>query len=141
MLVQSLRSICLLLIALAFYPLTAGAEEEAADGEAPLAEVHYVPLKPAFVTNYQAAKLRYFKADVTVKVRGTTTAEAIDRHLPYIRHNLVMLFSSQSGDALNSIEGKHKLQEDAMNQVIAVLNEENEASDVEDILFTSFIVE
>ncbi|MDX1693982.1 MAG: flagellar basal body-associated FliL family protein [Ketobacteraceae bacterium] len=122
-------------------PPLALAEEETAEGEAPLEEIQYVPLKPAFITNYQADKLRYFKTDVTVKVRGNATAQAISRHLPYIRHNLVMLFSSQSGETLNSTEGKQKLQEDAATQVIAVLNEENETSQVEGILFTSFIVE
>ncbi|MCG8316621.1 MAG: flagellar basal body-associated FliL family protein [Pseudomonadales bacterium] len=118
-------------------PLIAQAEEE----EAAEPEIQYVPLKPAFVTNYMAHKLRYFKADVTVKVRGAATAEAIDRHQPYIRHNLVMLFSAQDQNSLNSKEGKQKLQEDALNEVVSVLNEENEPTDVEGILFTSFIVE
>lgn len=121
----------------------AHAEDEEAEGDegAPAADVQYVPLKPSFITNYQDNRLRYFKTDVTVIARGNATAEAISRHLPHIRHNLVMLFSSQSAEALNSLEGKQKLQEDAASQVAAVLNEENESSDVAGILFTSFIVE
>lgn len=132
-----------LLLLLGFLSPLAVAEEEAegGEGEEVLEEIQYVPLKPAFVTNYQAARLRYFKTDVTVKVRGASTAEAIARHRPYIRHNLVMLFSSQTGEALNSVEGKQKLQEDALNQVVAVLSEQDESTDVEGILFTSFIVE
>lgn len=121
-------------------PLGVQAEEEEGEG-GPAAEVIYVPLKPAFVTNYKANKLRYFKTEVSIQVRGSATAEAIDRHKLYIRHNLVMLFSSQDQTTLNSNEGKQKLQEDALNQVVAVLNEESEPSDVEGILFTSFIVE
>ena len=135
---------CGLAFLMALIPPLAQAEDEeaeATEGEAPKEEVQYVPLKPSFITNYQANKLRYFKTDVTVIDRGNATADAIGRHLPYIRHNLVMLFSAQNAEALNSTEGKQKLQEDAANQVISVLNEENESSDVEGILFTSFIVE
>lgn len=115
------------------------AEDE--DGEDVKAETHYIPLKPSFVTNYQARKLRYFKTDVSIVATSSATVEAIQRHQLYIRHNLVMLFSSQDETTLNSQEGKQKLQEDALNQVVSVLNEENEPSDVSSILFTSFIVE
>ena len=141
-----LRSLLLstaLIVPALLLPPAALAEDEPTEGGegAPAADVQYVPLKPSFITNYQDNKLRYFKTDVTVIAHGAATAEAITRHLPYIRHNLVMLFSSQSAEALNSLEGKQKLQEDAANQVAAVLAEENESSDVAGILFTSFIVE
>lgn len=140
----SLRYLALALVLMcSLFPLASSAEEEAgAEGEEDAKpEIQYVPLKPSFVTNYQANKLGYFKTDVTIITLGPETADAITRHLPYIRHNLVMLFSAQNDEALSSLEGKQKLQEDAVNQVIAVLNEENESSDVEGVLFTSFIVE
>lgn len=141
----SLRSLMLAMAlaasSLLFSQATLAEEDAPAEGEEMKQEVQYVPLKPSFVTNYQANKLGYFKTDVTVITRGNATADAISRHLPYIRHNLVMLFSAQNSEALNSFEGKQKLQEDATNQVIAVLNEESESSDVEGVLFTSFIVE
>jgi len=103
--------------------------------------VQYVPLKPAIVTNYQSKKLSYIKAEITLQVTGNATAEAIDRHLPYIRHNLVMLFSRQEEATLSSAEGKIQLKEDALAAVISVLDSESEPTDIEAILFTSFIVE
>ena len=116
---------------------TAHAEDEAA----PSAEVIYVELKPAFVTNYQSRKMGYLKADVTLKVKGGQTAEAVDRHKPAIRHHLVMLFSSQTMEALNSMEGKEMLKETALSEVVSALQEEGEPAEVQDILFTSFIVD
>ena len=123
------------------FSMPAYAEDEEGEGEEAKAETHYTPLKPSFVTNYQARKLHYFKTDVSIVATSSATVEAIQRHQLYIRHNLVMLFSSQDQTTLNSQEGKQKLQEDALNQVVSVLNEENEPSDVSGILFTSFIVE
>ena len=114
---------------------------EEGEGEGGLGSVQYVPLKPAIITNYQSKKLSYIKAEITLQVTGNTTAEAIERHLPYIRHNLVMLFSRQEEASLASAEGKARLKEDALAAVVSVLDSENEPTDIEAILFTSFIVE
>ena len=113
----------------------------AEDVEEGSGSVQYVPLKPAIITNYQSKKLSYIKAEITLQVTGNATAAAIDRHLPYIRHNLVMLFSRQEEATLASAEGKTRLKEDALAAVISVLDSESEATDIEAILFTSFIVE
>lgn len=127
----------MVLLISALFVATAQAEESAA----PSNDVIYVELKPAFVTNYQARKMGYLKADVTLKVKGGQTAEAVDRHKPAIRHHLVMLFSSQTMEALNSMEGKEMLKETALSEVVSALQEEGEPAEVEDILFTSFIVD
>ena len=135
---RSLKLVMLCAIIGSLFNMPAYAEDEEDETKA---EVHYVPLKPSFVTNYQARKLRYFKTDVSIVANSSATVEAIQRHELYIRHNLVMLFSSQDQTTLNSQEGKRKLQEDALNQAISALNAENEPSDISGILFTSFIVE
>ena len=119
------------------FATAAQAEGEAESGTS----VVYVELSPSFVTNYQSNKMGYLKADVTLKVKGDQTAEAVDRHIPAIRHHLVMLFSSQTMEALNSMEGKEQLKETALSEVVSALQEEGEPAEVEDILFTSFIVD
>lgn len=118
---------------------TVYAEEEAT--EAPLENVVYVELKPAFVTNYQSRKMGYLKADVTLKVKGDQTAAAVGRHQTALRHHLVMLFSAQTEEALNTMEGKQLLKETALSEVVNALQSEGEPSEVQDILFTSFIVD
>ncbi|PCJ46967.1 MAG: flagellar basal body rod protein [Moraxellaceae bacterium] len=103
--------------------------------------VQYIPLSPAIITNYQSPQLRYVKAEITLQVSGTPTAQAIERHLPYIRHNLVMLFSRQEEENLSTPEGKSQLKEDSLEAIVATLESEGEPAEVEAILFTSFIVE
>lgn len=103
--------------------------------------IAYVELAPAFVTNFQAPKIRFLKADVSLKVKGSATAEAIKYHLPFIRNNLVMLFSRQSEESLNSPEGRQHLKEEALQEVISVLQTESAAAEVQEVLFTSFIVD
>lgn len=117
--------------------LASGASKEEADPEG----ITYVELAPAFVTNFVAPKIRYLKADVTLKVKGTATADAVNRHVPFIRNNLVMLFSRQEEEALNSPEGRQHLKEEALQEVINALQAESEPTDVQEVLFTSFIVD
>ncbi|HVK99157.1 MAG TPA: flagellar basal body-associated FliL family protein [Dongiaceae bacterium] len=114
-----------------------GGGEAKADPEG----VAYVELSPAFVTNFVSPKIRYLKADVTLKVKGSATADAVNRHQPFIRNNLVMLFSRQEEEALNSPEGRQHLKEEALQEVINALQAESEPVEVQEVLFTSFIVD
>mgnify|MGYP002700812275 FL=1 len=52
-----------------------------------------------------------------------------------------MLFSRQEEASLTYSDGKAQLKEDALAAVISALDSENEPTDIEAILFTSFIVE
>ncbi|WP_158643541.1 flagellar basal body-associated FliL family protein [Ketobacter alkanivorans] len=129
------------ILLLAFTLLAANVQAEEEGEGAPKEEVIYVELTPAFVTNYQSRKMGYLKADVTLKVKGGQTAEAVDRHQQAIRHHLVMLFSAQTEEGLSSMEGKQLLKENALTEVVNALQNEGEPADVQDILFTSFIVD
>lgn len=126
-----------LLLSLSSPSLLAAASqsEESSNG------IQYVELTPSFITNYQAHRMGYLKADVTLMVKDQATADAIDRHGPVIRDNLVMLLSRQEEQVLNTSEGKQHLKEEALQEVIAALQAEGEPADVADVLFTSFLVD
>ncbi len=112
-----------------------------AEDTAPVPQVTYVELAPSFVANFQASKIRYLKADVTLKIEDSATADAVRRHQPYIRNNLVMLFSRQTEEGLQSPEGRQHLKEEALQEVLNALQAESEPTLVKEVLFTSFIVD
>jgi flagellar FliL protein len=113
-----------------------------ASTEAPADQgTHYVELTPSFVTNYQAHRMGYLKADVTLMVKDQKTADAISLHMPSIRNNLVMLFSRQDENMLNTTEGKMHLREEAIQEVVSALESEGAPTAVEDVLFTSFLID
>ena len=112
-----------------------------AEDPAPSQPVQYVELSPSFVANYQANKIRYLKADVTLKIQDGATVDAVKRHQPYIRNNLVMLFSRQSEESLHSPEGRQHLKDEALQEVINAQQAESEPTDVQEVLFTSCIVD
>lgn len=132
----------LLLAVLPGLYITAALAEDPTPSAAPAgSQIQYVEITPSFVANYQAPKLRYVRADITVIATNTLAAEAIGRHQPLIRHHLIMLLSRQTEENLVTPEGRSQLKQDAIQEIIKVLESEQESTEVQDLLFTSFIVE
>lgn len=116
------------------------AEEEEGGEEGGKPKATYVSMEPAFVTNFTDDKIRYIRTDVSIKVMGEKTKEAVRAHVYAIRHHLVMLLNRQTEQDLRSVEGRTQLAQDATAEVIAVLQAEDNPTDVEEVLFTSFVI-
>ena len=130
-----------LLLALSL-PLTAQASEdkEAKEGVAPV--VSYVTLVPALVGNFgEGPKLKFYKADIALRVTGSEVEEKVKHHEPLIRNQLVALFTQQTTEAMGSIEGKEKLRQEALKQTQQVMNDETGKPVVEDLLFNNLIIQ
>lgn len=114
---------------------------QAQDEEAATPASSYVDLKPAFVVNYGGAgRLRYLKTSIALRV-NTPGIEPVRRHMPYLRHRLIMLLSNASEEDLSSMEGKELLRQSALEAVREVLMQEEGEQQVLDLLFNSFIVQ
>jgi flagellar FliL protein len=120
-------------------------EEAAPEGEegAPKAPaVTYFSLVPALVGNYGTGpKLKFFKADIALRVTGTEAEEKVEYHEPLIRNQLVMLFAQQTDESLSTVEAKEKLRVEALKQVQQVLQQEEGKPLVDDLLFNNLIVQ
>ncbi|MGI1679586.1 MAG: flagellar basal body-associated FliL family protein [Cellvibrionaceae bacterium] len=102
----------------------------------------YIPLKPPFVVNYGGVgRLRYLKAEVTVRVQDSLAADSIRHHLPLIRNNLVLLFSKQAEEEIETQVGKEKLRVDALEKVRDILLAEDEQEGVVDLYFENFVIQ
>lgn len=118
----------------------------AASAPAPTAEdaSPYVPVTPSFITNYDGGgRLRYLKADVVLRTDEPAAAEAIRKHMPYIRNGLVILFSSQLEENLTSTDGKETLRLEALQMVRSAVDLLNGSGSghIVDLYFTSFIIQ
>ena len=126
------------LLWLLLVPFAAYAETSAPEGEGAVDnKVNYVSIYPPLVGNYDATgRLRYYKADIALRVVGSSAAEAVKRHDPLIRNQLVMLFAQQTEEVLSSLEGKEQLRREALRQLRDLLSLETGKPLVEDLLFT-----
>lgn len=113
------------------------------DGEPAVVErAVYIPIKPAFVVNYGGAgRLRYLKAELSVRVAGADAANSIRHHMPFIRNNLILLFSRQMQENLDNQEGKELLRQEALQEINNILVAEDGESNVIDLYFNQLVVQ
>lgn len=129
--------LALTLPTLAFASESAGEGEE---GKAPA--VAYISLAPALVGNFGSGpKLKFYKADIALRVAGGMAEEKVKHHEPLIRNQLVMLFSQQTDATMGAADAKETLRQEALKQVQDVLNQEEGEPLVEDLLFNNLIIQ
>lgn len=115
------------------------AAEEAAVLEGPSI---YLELDSPFVVDFMVdGKQRYLQLNMTLKSRDAAQIDAVKVHMPLIRNSLVLLFSSQSFDELQTLEGKQALKLAAVESVNGILEQETERGGIDDALFTNFVMQ
>lgn len=117
-----------------------GEAEEAAEEE-PKGPPLYYELEEPFVVNLAQQPARFLQVSVQLMTRDEKVVEAVERHVPVIRNNLLILFSSQQLEAISTREGKEALRQAALKEVRSVLESQGEPVEVEDIYFTSLVVQ
>ncbi|WP_458717701.1 flagellar basal body-associated protein FliL [Pseudomonas gregormendelii] len=116
--------------------------EEAKEEVAP--KVNYITLTPPFVGNYGldgTPKLKVYKADVALRVTGDEATKLVKANEPLIRNQLVALFAQQTTEAMNNVEAKEKLRQEALKQTQQIMNDETGKPVVEDLLFNNLIIQ
>lgn len=107
-----------------------------------IAPAIYIPLDPAFVVNFaDGGKARFLQITVEVMSRHKEVEEQVKNHMPVIRNNLVLLFSSQTYDSVSTLEGKEALREEALTVIQKILEEETGDPGIEAVYFTSFVMQ
>lgn len=107
-------------------------------------DVVYVPLQPAFVTNFgeaTAGRLSFVKADVSVRVGSNDAASATQYHLPALRNSLILLLARQDESTVSTGAGREAIRAEALAELRAILEAEEGEPYIEDVLFTNFIVQ
>ncbi len=113
-----------------------------AEGDGEVLPAIYLPIDPAFVVNFASqGKARFLQVTVEVMTRDPLMPDQITLHMPVIRNNLMLLFSSQSYDGVSTLEGKEALREEALEVLQQILEEETGDPGIEAVYFTSFVMQ
>ena len=122
-----------------------GAEEAAPveDAAMPSAAVSYFTMKPPFIVNFSGSdgQSNFLQITVALMVYDDDTIDQIRLHEPYIRNNLVALFSSQADTDFTTAEAKEALRADALKTVQKVMQQQTGTPGVEAVLFTNFVMQ
>ncbi len=115
----------------------ASAQEDGEEGQI------YIPLSEPMVVNYGGpGRLKYLRAEISLRIDESQDAGVIRHHMPLIRHHLVMLFSRQGEEEINTQSGREQLRQTALAETNALLaQEEGREGVVSDLLFRNFVVQ
>jgi flagellar FliL protein len=78
---------------------------------------------------------------VSAQSRDQETLDAMELHMPLIRNKLIMLFSGQDFEGLQTPEGKAKLRTESLTLINEILEKEASGSSIEQVLFTNFVMQ
>ncbi|MBX2809944.1 MAG: flagellar basal body-associated FliL family protein [Cellvibrionaceae bacterium] len=116
--------------------------EAVVEEEVPKSPAIYFPLKPPLIVNYQArGRQRFLQAEISLMAREDDVIEAIELHMPMIRNSLILLFSGQIYEELQTDEGRELLRQDALLELQAIMEQELGKPGIEKLLFTNFVMQ
>ena len=114
-----------------------GHGEEGGSGKAAV----YYAIDPPLVVNFEdGSAVRFLQITMELMARDPKAIESVQKNIPLIRNNLLLLMSNRNYQTMMSREGKEKLRTEALAEVRAVQKKEGGA-DIDDLLFTSFVVQ
>lgn len=108
--------------------------------EATLTGTLYVPLTPAFVTNYGGpGRLKYVKADITLMVEGLETQTIVSQQLPLVRNTIVLILSRQNENNVVTSAGQERIKQQLLQGLQEAFTREVGVPMIAEVLFTNFI--
>ncbi|MGZ5054565.1 MAG: flagellar basal body-associated FliL family protein [Methylobacter sp.] len=97
--------------------------------------------KPIVVDFPKGAAVQHGRITVSMLVEGAETIAVLKKNEPMIRNNLLMLIGAQDPASLNTREGKELLGKAMLDDVTAVLVKMAGKGKVNEIFFTSFVMQ
>ena len=105
-------------------------------------DASYVELKPAFTVNLAPEDpVGFLQISMQVLTFNDDVAKEVEKHKPLIRNNLLVLFGQQSSAELRAAEGKERLQKSALDTIQTVINQHGSGGEVDNVFFTSFVMQ
>jgi flagellar FliL protein len=122
----------------AIIPVVAASHGE--DGGSGKTAVYYA-IDPPLVVNFEdGSVVRFLQITMEVMAHDQKVIDSVQKNIPLIRNNLLLLMSNRNYQSMMSREGKEKLRQEALTEIRAVQKKQG-GPDVDDLLFTSFVVQ
>jgi len=107
-----------------------------------LGPVQYLELSPSFIVNFpHQGRQRFMQATISIMSRDTAALDAINQHMPVVRHNLINLLNAQLLVVFENPAGVELLRQLATQEVKQVLMREIGREGIEEVLFTNFVMQ
>ena len=120
-------------------------DHDGGDGEAgdeKKGESIYFKFDPAFIVNFQAGEeLRFLQVELEVMAHDQAAISAVEQHMPVLRNNLIVLFSSQDFTTISTRVGKERIRAQVLSEIQKILREKIGNPGIEEVYFTAFVMQ
>lgn len=117
-------------------------EEATLAEQVPEGSIEYIKLDPPFVVNFSdRGRQRFVQAEITLMTRDPDMVFVIDQHMPLIRHNITNVLGAQTMDTIRTAEGINQVRIETTSELQRMLDGEIGNNAIEEVLFTSFVMQ
>jgi flagellar FliL protein len=115
--------------------------QKEAHGDEHSAPTIYFPIDPPIVVNFEdESAVRFLQVTMELSAHDQKAIDGVQKNLPRIRNNLLLLISNRDYHSLMSRTGKEKLRQESLEEVQGILKKDGSAP-IDDLLLTSFVVQ
>jgi len=111
----------------------------AGDDESAEPVIEYIEMTPKFTVNLDRPN-KYLVVNVQLMVEGEKFIEKVRKHLPALRHELIMLYSGRPSTELQTMEQREALRTETKKAITKVLEKHSNSDGFRDVFFTEFLV-
>jgi flagellar FliL protein len=124
-----------LLLSFLFLPSWADANESGS-GEGGM---EYLEITPKITVNL-AEPRHYLLVNVQLLTDGAEAIEKIKKHMPAVKHELIMLFSGRPSDSIQTMEQREALRKETVAVMQKTLDKYEKNSGFRDAFFSEFLI-
>jgi flagellar FliL protein len=109
----------------------------------PVGPPEYLPVEP-FTVNLQPGENgadQYLQVAFTLEVGGLEEKENVKANMAKVRSRMLLLLSSKHAADINTPEGKVALAKEIVTQLREPFEDRGSPQEIDDVLFTSFIIQ
>ena len=115
--------------------------EHVEEAEIPVEKLYFDMSKPIVIDFPKGSPVQHGRITISMLVEGAETIAVLKKNEPMIQNNLLMMIGAQDSSVLNTREGKEMLRKAILDNVTAVLKKMAGHGYVEEIFFTSFVMQ
>jgi len=112
--------------------------EKAEESAGPVIE--YVEMKPKFIVNLAEPK-KYLMLNVQLLVEGAEHVAKVKKHMPLLRHEMIMMLSGMNVADLQTMEQREALRIKVKQLIIDLLVKAQNSDGFRDVFFGEFLVQ
>lgn len=123
-----------------FFVYAADDDNKTSEVEIDTREYHYVEIPPV-VANFQVGKkMRYVQVTTSVQTRDENSKKTVEKNLPLIQSELLLLMQQSDFDSISSVDGKALLLKDIEGKILAMFGD-MPSFEIERAMMTGFVIQ